>query len=133
MTLELRVVAQEVGEKAKEGGIAENHRHRDAQNSLGLALAAGQDAFGVVEVSERLAALVEVVASLRGQREVSRRPLQQRDAELPLEVGDPSTDRRDWHRKRACGSSEAAELRHGDEDGDLVEVDHLRDISTSEK
>jgi len=45
------MVAQEVGKKAKKNRIAEDHRHGDA-GCLGLALAVGQHAFGIVEVRD---------------------------------------------------------------------------------
>src|SRR5438128_9953722 len=123
------MVAQEVGKKAKKNRIAEDHRHGDAQDALGLALAVGQHAFGIVEVRERLAALIEVVASLRRQCELSRRPLYQCHAELLFEIGNPPADRRHWHRKRACSPGKAAELRDRDKDRDLVEVGHVEILS----
>src|SRR2546428_13429116 len=90
------MVAQEVGKKAKKNRIAEDHRHGDAQDALGLALAVGQHAFGIVDVRERLAALIEVVASLRGQCELSCRPLYQGYAELLFEIGKAPAVRRLW-------------------------------------
>jgi hypothetical protein len=82
----------------------------------------------------RRAALVEAQAVLT-QAQLASRTLDEAHPEPRLELLDFAAHRRDGHANGPRRAAEAAELRHADEDGELVDVRHQdpRDIPNTEK
>ena len=124
LELQVRVPTHELGQGRHDHVAADRHVHADAQRPGQTAVAFGSDAFQLGELAQDLPAAAHDLLAVLGQAQLARRPVEERDPELLLELSDGVAHRGGVDVHQPGRAREAAGIGRADQQLDATHTIH---------